>query len=270
MLNVAILSKVSTEIAPTDQMWSPDAASHYFAVGLSGLHAIWQAVAARGAFMGCEPVSDILDFGCGCGRVTRFLRAEYPFARIWVTDLRKDDEAWVVRCLRCEALPGSEPPKELFDLIFLGSVVTHLPQDAARDLLALALAGLRTGGILVFTTQGRGPYRRLCNIDWELARRYPWMSYNLSPAQVGELLATYRDTGYGYVNYTGQVDYGVAIAPAHWYFAAVVELADVTQVVHWERGFDDHQDVLAFFKRPIGSDRSEVFISEVIKALGKG
>lgn len=269
MFDVSVLEKVNRDIAPTDQMWDPSAPAHYFAVGLSGLHAIRLAVGARASFRGQDPINDILDFGCGCGRVTRFLRVQWPHARTWVTDLRKRDQDWVVRNLGCHAMATPEPPPNAFDLIFLGSVFTHLPQSAARNLLAILLRALRDGGLLVFTTQGRAPYQRLSGLDWVEVRQRPWMSYGLSPAQVDTLLAAYRAQGYGYVDYAGQTGYGVTIAPAHWYFSAVTDLADVTQVIHSERGFDDHQDVLGFMKRPIRSERSMAFIVAAKQALSR-
>lgn len=262
MLDINFAGRLVTAIAPTDMMWNAAMPGHYFGVGLSNLHAIRQAVAARASFFGHEPLRDILDFGCGCGRVTRFMRAAWPDSRTWVTDLRKQDEAWVAKELGCEILPAPLPAKNSFDLIFLGSVFTHLPQQPARDLLVPLLAALRPGGLLVFTTQGRSSYERLVHLDWEQARQHPWMSYRLPPADVAKLVASYRDEGYGFVNYQGQTAYGVTVAPAQWYCDTVLGLDDVTQVMHWERGCDDHQDVLGFIKRPIRAGKSSTFLRE--------
>ena len=267
MIDIEFAGRLVTDIAPTDMMWNAKMPNHYFGVGLSNLHAIRQGVAARAAFFGREPLRDILDFGCGCGRVTRFLRAAWPDARTWVTDLRKTDEAWVSKELGCEVLPTLMPAKDSFDLIFLGSVFTHLPEQRARDLLPALLAGLRAGGLLIFTTQGRSSYERLVHLDWEQARQHPWMSYRLLPPDVEKLVASYRHAGYGYVNYPGFSDYGVTVAPSQWYCDTVLELADVTQVMHWERGCDDHQDVLAFLKRPIRAALTPTFRREAERMM---
>ena len=85
------------------------------------------------------------------------------------------------------------------------------------------------------------------------------MSYALDQIQVQNLLRQYEDTGYGYVNYPEQHGYGVCIANAEWYSTAVHDLQDATQIFFQERAYDDHQDVIAFMRRPIADAKSEEF-----------
>lgn len=92
--------------------------------------------------------------------MTRHLRAAWPEATIHVTDLRAKDVAWVVANLGAREAP-SPLPATAFDLIWLGSVFTHLNPDEAKNLLATLLPALRADGLLVFSTQGRGRLWRL-------------------------------------------------------------------------------------------------------------
>lgn len=106
-----------------------------------------------------QPPFDVLDFGAGCGRTTRFLAGTSRWS-IAASDVNPDHVAW---CR--EALPGvraldqdAEPPlpveDDAFDLIFSVSVFTHLRDDRARGWFAELARVLRPGGLLVATTHG--------------------------------------------------------------------------------------------------------------------
>jgi len=99
----------------------------------------------------------ILDFGSGWGRVTRYLAAELPGARIAVADLMSDAVSFQERAFGVEAFPLPKDPvnagdERRFDAIFATSVFTHLPRQAFVDWMGWLLARLAPGGILAFTT----------------------------------------------------------------------------------------------------------------------
>lgn len=244
-------SGLNRTIAPWDHMRraanGASTGDHYFAAGASALRCCQVAATTRAAVTDA-PVTDILDFGCGAGRVTRHLRAAWPDATIHVTDLRRKDVEWVVANLGAVAAPQPLPAAG-FDLIWLGSVFTHLNPDEARGLLATLLPALRPNGVLVFSTQGRGRLRRLER--WEAKGGEP--PHGLTPSQAAELLAGYRASGYGFTSYPNKPGYGLSMASPEWYARAVFALADVRQVMAWERGLDDNQDVVGFINRGIGA-----------------
>jgi SAM-dependent methyltransferase len=110
-------------------------------------------------------VEAVLDFGCGCGRVTRHW-ADFDGA-VAGSDLDQTAVDWCRRNLpfgRFE-VNGLEPPLAFedasFDLVYALSVFTHLPAElqlAWRDEL---LRVLRPSGYLLVTTHGRSYLPRL-------------------------------------------------------------------------------------------------------------
>jgi SAM-dependent methyltransferase len=254
----------SIRLASHDEMLDGAALDHYFGSGMSAAWAIDNIIRCRSA-VAADPSfpAEVLDFGSGCGRVARFIRALYPHARVHVADLRQEDARWCVNSLGCVPAPD-RLPQQSYDLIWLGSVFTHLPEKAARELLSQLLRSLKDYGVLAFSTQGRFAHWKLKNIDWIAAAKHTWMSYGLDKIQVQHLINQYEDSGYGYVNYPAQEGYGVCIANAEWYSTSLRNIQDVTQIFFQERAYDDHQDVIAFMNRQIGSAKFSVF-----EALGR-
>jgi SAM-dependent methyltransferase len=108
---------------------------------------------------------DVLDFGCGCGRVTRYFRAHA--GTVAGSDVNGDAVAWCRTNLPFARFEtnGLAPPLAYadasFDLVYALSVFTHLTADlqlAWRDELARVL---RPGGRLLVTTHGRSYLQRL-------------------------------------------------------------------------------------------------------------
>jgi SAM-dependent methyltransferase len=107
----------------------------------------------------------VLDFGCGCGRVTRYFRDHH--GDVAGSDVNRDAVSWCRANLpfgRFEA-NGLAPPLAFddasFDLVYALSVFTHLTSDlqlAWRDELHRIL---RPGGRLLVTTHGRSYLQRL-------------------------------------------------------------------------------------------------------------
>jgi SAM-dependent methyltransferase len=150
---------IDQTIAPLDDMLLrdvPDGVAHYMAVGVSALEGLSEAMllARRTRF------DRILDLPCGGGRVTRHLRAFFPESEIVVSDLDKAKEAAVKAQFAVAGLdvPAdfNGTPRQTFDLIFVGSLLTHLNGARIERALGFLLASLENGGLLVCTTHGRG------------------------------------------------------------------------------------------------------------------
>jgi len=243
--------QVDRRISPDDRMYASGSERHYFYVGMSNILAILNAVNIGLAYPGGDrAVQRILDFGCGYGRVTRYLRAAFPTADIWVADLDPGAVRWCAENYRCAPIEN-DPASKTFDLVWLGSVFTHLPEGKAERLLLELSQCLRPTGIFIFTSQGRFAIQRLEGIMAGAIEDRPYARYGIEIALVKKIISGYRSTGYGYVDYPHQTDYGVCCAEPTWYSNRMFSHPDFTQLLLQEKGTDNHQDVNAFIRSPL-------------------
>jgi SAM-dependent methyltransferase len=134
----------------------PDA-GWYLQVGGSVAETIREALVLAGSSV--ERCEAILDFGCGCGRVTRRWK-DLP-ARIHGTDVHARSIEWCRRNLPFAtfSVNGAFPPlpheSEAFDLVYAISVFTHMPEPQLLAWATELRRVVRPGGHLLFTTLGR-------------------------------------------------------------------------------------------------------------------
>jgi SAM-dependent methyltransferase len=112
-----------------------------------------------------EPMR-VLDFGCGCGRVLRYMGIIAAKADFDASDIDREAVAWCRESFRGEAGQGrfafsvnsDLPPlpfgEGTFDLVYAISVFTHLPEDMQFTWLAELRRITRPGGLLVISTAG--------------------------------------------------------------------------------------------------------------------
>jgi SAM-dependent methyltransferase len=225
------LPGVDARISPHDAMYVGDGA-HYFSVGASALRSI-------------EPVAPeaplrVLDMPCGHGRVLRFLKRRYPDAALVACDL---DETGVEFCAeRFGAEPVISSPELAsvvlpgeFDLIWCGSLATHLDAEGIHALLDLFRRSLAPAGVAVITTHGSLVADRLRAGD---------RNYQLGPASARAVVERYDTSGFGYGDYAWSPGYGVSVCSRAWIEEAAGEAG--LRTIHFaERAWDDHQDVIA-------------------------
>jgi SAM-dependent methyltransferase len=241
---------VSTECHPEDDMTHPewdDDGKHYLATGQGALKIILQSMIA------CEKtsVNTILDMPCGFGRVTRHIKVAFPEAKTYACDLYDD------RIKFCAEQFGAIPFKsrevlsditfpEKFDLIWCGSLLTHLPKPIFLDALRFYSASLADDGIAIITLLGRVS---------------PFIQHNLFKYLPDEAFSRVeRDfnlTGFGYADYDmpekffEQNSYGIAVVSPSFVMRSLESDTTVRICGYMERHWDSQQDVLILKKTPL-------------------
>ncbi len=236
----ALLVKVASRISYEDGMYKGDGA-HYFKVGLDAIRCIDEALQAAHV----HTVRNILDLPCGYGRVLRFLVHRFPDARVTACELLPDAVRFCVQHFAAQPAHSAYNLDELtldtrYDLIWCGSLVTHLDAARTRALLKFFARHLVPGGLLLFTTHGEFVAGRV----QELAD-----FYGLNRADIPALVAAYRQHGHSYLDYPEQPGYGVSLTAPDWLRAQAQAADDLREVYFRARGWDEHQDVFGFVKQ---------------------
>lgn len=101
----------------------------------------------------------LLDFGAGCGRMTRFFGA-LSSLKVFGTDVNLKLSDWChanlskVSSFHNEALPPLCFETGMFDFVYSMSIFTHLPESSARLWLEELVRITRPGGTIILTTHG--------------------------------------------------------------------------------------------------------------------
>ena len=106
-----------------------------------------------------DKINSFLDFASGYGRATRFLLQEMDAKKIWVSDIYKDAvdfqrDYFGVNAFYSFAEPSDVDFPRKFEVIFAGSLFSHLPEDRFEQWLGTLYALLEDNGILIFSTHG--------------------------------------------------------------------------------------------------------------------
>ncbi|MFH2002160.1 MAG: class I SAM-dependent methyltransferase [Planctomycetota bacterium] len=223
-------------------MYTPGNAYHYLSVGLSGIRCISTALRSTRVEW---PIETILDFPCGHGRVLRFLRPMFPGADITAAEIEHSALDFCRRAFSTSILQSKKNLGELvlsqrFDLIWCGSLLTHIDEVSAKELLRFFHDHMTERGLCIFTTHGHRFIERIKNKK---------RTYGLSEDAQRKVADEFQRKGYGYANYPNQSDYGIsAVAPERMReLAKAVGEWDETLLL--ECGWDDHQDVYAFTRQ---------------------
>jgi len=230
-------------IHPNDFMFdhaSPDEVASYAERAGNVIANIEASLGAGGRSF--EDVERWLDFGCGYGRVTRFLVERVPPDRVWASDVIHEGVEFCRSEFGVHPL-HSQPDLEAlelepFDCIYAISVLSHLNERNSRALLRLFGDSLRPDGIAMFTTHGRRSLENPGLYGAEFGERRK------------EIARAVAARGMTFVPYafTGGDAYGMAWHAREWVEQTVAELhGDAVRLVRFvAHGLDDHQDVFAF------------------------
>lgn len=107
-----------------------------------------------------DQMEAILEFGCGCGRMTRWWGADGPGPQVHACDYNSELVDWCrrnlpfVRATTNELQPPLPYADDSFDLIYAFSVFTHLSVELAHSWLAELRRVSKPGGLIWFTVHG--------------------------------------------------------------------------------------------------------------------
>lgn len=146
---------------------SPEAIAGYNRIGESALAIIEHGLTLTNRSL--NNVESLLDFGCGYGRVTRALVQAINPRKIHVFDVDPNAAFFCAQEFGVKPLSFREPdvwdystvPFSQYDVIWLGSVFTHLSQTYTTEMVHLLVRLLKPGGMLIFTTHGDQTLPRL-------------------------------------------------------------------------------------------------------------
>ncbi len=197
------------------------------------------------------PSARVLDFGCGWGRLTRFLARDVEPGLLFGCD-PVNEILDVCRAGRVPAVvarsdfqPQRLPFDEQFDLVFAFSVFTHLSEAAHERCLRAIHESLAPGGIVILTIRPPAyieqcelmqPLRELVQHDEALLARprYLFVSHAAVPTH-----PQYRGDG--------QIDYGETVVTMSYVrerWSAQFELLEVDLIVE-----DPYQVMLTLRRR---------------------
>ena len=238
---------VSDEISPDDGMFEHDQA-HYFSVGQSALRCIKGAMLATKR----DEFRNILDFGCGFGRVLRVLQAAFPGAELTACDLSYEAIDFCSKVFGATPVLSNEGISQIqigkkFDLIWCGTLLTNVDNSYFSGFLELFHSLLDENGVLIFTTYGPFVAHRL---------RTGSFTYGLEPSRVPQLIEAYDTEGFAYEDYPREVltrlglkRYGISVSTPSWVCREVGRVPNLRLLTYTERAWDDHQDSVACVKR---------------------
>ena len=232
---MSITDSVNWSIHPKDEMYL-SGKEWYFRVGESGLKAIHGVVGLSRII----EVKEILDLPCGYGRIARFLRASYPDANITFCDIESDAVDFCSSEFDGNSLYSSPDLCDLefpnkFDLIWVGSLFTHVDYARTERWIKYLCGALSPDGVLVATFHGAWAL--------EFQKKHPMIDNDLWQ----KILNGYRNDGYGYASYRnrGMKDYGISLARPSKITAIVKKLMGVRLPSNAEMGMEDYGISLA-------------------------
>jgi SAM-dependent methyltransferase len=225
---------LNKKIHTNDEMFQDE--EHYFSVGENAVDIVKNELRLAGLLVNraTNPLR-ILDCPSGYGRVTRHLRNEFPSAEIFASDILEEGVEFCVKEFCCQPIIAQRNPFDsktigLFDLVWCGSLITHLDEFSTKRYLDYFLSHLEEGGILVATSLGRYNVERF---------RRKEFSHYLPPESVSRLLEGYDENGFGYGQHTREynstevvftplvmekleyMDWGVTAIKPSWFYSFI-------------------------------------------------
>ena len=114
---------------------------------------------------------NILDFGCGCGRIIRHFYSYSKNNNYFGSDINPELIKWCGENLTfgnfsmSELVPPLNYQNEIFNLIYARSVFTHIGPVLQKEWMKEFNRILKTGGSFYFTTHGESTFSNLTKME---------------------------------------------------------------------------------------------------------
>jgi SAM-dependent methyltransferase len=226
---------VERAISPNDEMYRVDS-ERYFDWGKAALSSLRLALLAAGR----DAPGRVFDLPCGHGRVLRMLSAAFPGAELTACDIDPEAVDFCVRTFGARAVYASPDPRSIpltheFDLIWCGSLLTHMDKPNWIKFLQVFETSLAPGGILVFTTHGRRVAERARSGQLQLGLH----------SRVSDALSEFDRTGFGYAAHRPADPYGVSFSSPAWVCSLLAQVTKLRLLSLSEQGWYYHHDSVA-------------------------
>lgn len=226
----------SRDISPDDEMMRMSPPDTYYHFGLAALAYIRFAL----KLVGKPHPKNILDLPSGYGRVLRMLKAAFPDSRLTACDLNREAVDYCARAFDVIPAYSTEDPGAIelaggFDLIWCGSLLTHVDADRWKGFLAMFEEQLAPEGLMVLTVGGR-------TIADEARDGGPMFGIK----DLTRLLKNYDRYGFGFEPYPhSHGGYGIAMASPSWTCKELEHHPGLSLVMYTEGGWNGRQDAFA-------------------------
>ena len=233
--------EVSRIISPDDAMWRPQPNEKtYLAAGKT----VADTIRVIQHLANQEPKS-ILDYGCGHGRILRWLQAYWPDAKLSGADIRRGQIDFCAKTFGATPILLDKPFSQIqlpstYDLIWLGSIFTHIDAASWRELIVLLKRFTNKNGILCFSFAGRKVYEMIKREDkGALIEAEP-------KEKVAALLSGYESGGFGFLPQleSNGRPWGRSLVQLTWALNICLELGGKVVVLS-EEAYAKRQDIIA-------------------------
>lgn len=205
------------------------ACHNYFTIGYNGFSIVKQfanALYGEGKFDG-----QILDFASGYGRVTRFLAAYYGANHITTSDIKNEAVEFQKQHLKVRGFTSVYEPATLavedrFDIIFVGSLFSHLNETLFAQWLDKLLSLLTPTGHLLFTVHDQTLHPTLQQSDFQFVENNEDEKFNF----VGNRI-------------TSTSLYGISFVSEAYVSNVLLKLNSAVKFKRYPKLFGGHQDL---------------------------
>jgi SAM-dependent methyltransferase len=238
------------KVHPKDAMLyddSEESIGNYVRAANSAIENLEVALAGVDRTLG--DVESCLDFGCGHGRVLRFLQQKISPQKITACDVDADGVRFCAAEFGVNPLVSSWHAPQIrlgkYDLVWSGSVLTHLDGEDGDALLERLAESLMPGGVLVFSIHG------------QFCRDGLTQLYGGLYAEEAEVIRQeVAEQGYSFREYQGDtfgrfpVKYGMTWHDGDHLTERVINLSGgcLRRILWRTQGWDHHHDVMAFVR----------------------